>query len=121
MSDHNTCFQRNVRLTQKADFNRVFAGAKKISDRYFTVLIRVNELSYPRLGLAVSKKVAKSAVVRNRIKRLIRESFRLQQHNLNGLDIVVIARSGLHHQTNSQLFNKLQNHWHVLSEQCATA
>ena len=121
MSDHNTRFQRNVRLTNKADFNRVFAQAEKFSDRYFTVLVRSNDLPYPRLGLAVSKKVAKSAVVRNRIKRLIRESFRLQQHDLTGLDIVVIARSGLHHESNGQLFNKLQHHWRILSKQCVKA
>lgn len=47
-----------------------------------------------RLGLAVSKKQARHAVDRNRLKRLIRESFRLYRHSLPQLDIVVMVRGG---------------------------
>lgn len=56
--------------------------------------IRNNSLSSNRLGISVSKKVGNS-VVRHRITRLIRESFRLNENMFNsGLDIVVIARTG---------------------------
>lgn len=48
-----------------------------------------------RLGVIVAKKIAKRAVDRNRIKRWVRECFRLSQDSLSGLDIVVLAKNGL--------------------------
>jgi len=109
-----TCFPRRVRLLKKADFDRVFRQAAKSGDRFFTVLYLPNELGYARLGLAVSRKSARSAVVRNRIKRMIRESFRLNQHSLTSLDIVVISRPQLAYQDTTALLAAMQKHWHRL-------
>ena len=52
------------------------------------LLAAPNGMNYPRLGLIVPKKIIATAIARNRIKRLIRESFRLHQHELIGLDVV---------------------------------
>jgi ribonuclease P protein component len=52
------------------------------------LLAAPNNLNFPRLGLIVPKKIIATAVGRNRIKRLIRESFRLNQHHLFGIDVV---------------------------------
>jgi ribonuclease P protein component len=104
-------FPRCVRLTKKKEFSRVFECSERSADRYFTVLARNNERDYPRLGLAISKKSVKLAVARQRIKRLIRESFRCHQKILPGVDIVVISRPYVDRQTNAVLFDALQRHW----------
>lgn len=111
-------FDRRARLIDKADFQKVFARPIRSSDRYFTVLARLNNLGFPRLGLAISRKSAKSSVVRNRIKRVIRESFRHHQHELDSLDLVVISRPGVSNQDNATFFNSLERHWANLKMQC---
>jgi ribonuclease P protein component len=113
-----TSFRRCLRLTGKNEFRRVFEQPERSFDDYFTVLARSNQLQYPRLGLAVSKKSIKLAVSRNRIKRLIRESFRHHQQLLPGVDIVVISRSQVDRQNNSTLLNALRNHWLRLIKRC---
>ncbi|MFO1422986.1 MAG: ribonuclease P protein component [Candidatus Competibacteraceae bacterium] len=112
-------FPRRARLTGRNAFAHVFAQPVKSGDRYFTVLARPNALAYPRLGLAVSRKVAKSAVARNRIKRIARDSFRHHQAWLGGLDCVVMGRVGLTEPDNAVLFASLRRHWRRLAQSCA--
>lgn len=114
-------FPRRARLTGKNAFAAVFAQPIKSSDRYLTVLARPNGLGYPRLGLAISRKVAKSAVMRNRIKRIIRESFRYSQPWLGGLDCVVMGRAGVTAQDNAMLFTSLQRHWRRITALCGSS
>ena len=111
-------FPRRARMVGQSAFANVFAQPAKSSDRYFTVLARSNGLAYPRLGLAISRKVAKSAVARNRLKRIVRESFRHYQPQLGGLDWVVMGRAGLVTQENTVLFSALQRHWQKLARPC---
>lgn len=85
-------FSRNQRLITKAEFQSVFDTAQKKVLRNVVFLFKCNQQPISRLGVIVGKKTAKSAVVRNRIKRVIRESFRRNQATLNKLDIIVIAR-----------------------------
>ncbi len=82
------------------------------------MLCERNALDYPRLGLAISRKHAPAAVARSRIKRLIRESFRQHQEALAGLDVVVLARPGVHGKSNAQLRRSLEQHWKVLAKRC---
>ncbi|TVR60726.1 MAG: ribonuclease P protein component [Candidatus Competibacteraceae bacterium] len=110
---------RRARLTGARAYTRVFAHPSKSSDRYFTVLARPNALAYPRLGLAISRKVARSAVARNRLKRLVRESFRHHQGRLGGLDVVVMGRVGLVEPDNAVLAAALERHWRRLARSCA--
>ncbi len=112
-------FRRRAKLVSKADFREVFEQPEKSGDRYFTVLARPNKLGFPRLGLAISKKSAKSAVVRNGVKRVIRESFRHRQQALGGIDFVVIGRVNLTEPDNPRLFNSLEQHWARLVRRCA--
>ncbi len=86
------CFPRNHRLITKAEFKNIFDKSHKVNQRYLLALFKPNQKPYARLGLVIGKKVANSAVARNRIKRVIRESFRLTQDKLSGLDIIVIGR-----------------------------
>lgn len=104
-------FARGERLTSARDYERVFARAESSRDRYFTVLAREGETPWARLGLAVSRRVARQAVRRNRIKRLIRESFRHHKTQVAGLDLVVIARPAAAAADNATLFEALKRHW----------
>lgn len=102
---------RSERLTDPRAYERVFAKARRSRDCYFTVLARSGETDPARLGLAVSRRVDKRAVQRNRIKRLIRESFRHNKQAVAGLDLVVIARPAASGADNATLFAALAGHW----------
>jgi ribonuclease P protein component len=84
-----------------------------------TVLASPNTLDHPRLGLAISRKVARTAVARNRIKRAVRESFRQHQGRLHDLDIVVLGRNGVADRTGRELAAALEILWTRLNESCA--
>lgn len=104
-------FSRRVRLPGKAAFSRVFAGARRSRDNWFIVLCRDNGLEQARIGLAIAKKHCRHANDRNRLKRIVRESFRLHQRELGGLDIVVMNRPGAEAAGNRRLFDSLAVHW----------
>lgn len=70
-----------------------------------------NKDKKPRLGLVIAKKHIKLAVDRNRVKRLIRESFRLNKATLPSVDIVVLARKGMGELDNKELQQLLNNSW----------
>lgn len=76
-----------------ADFQEVFNQTNfKISGVNFLLLARCNELAHPRLGVAIAKKKVRRAVDRNRLKRQIRDCFRLNQNQIPAVDIVFLAR-----------------------------
>jgi len=88
-------FSKSFRLRTPNDFQFVFKKAQKFSNRHWTLIVRPNGLSYPRLGLAIAKKQLLRAVWRNRVKRLARESFRQHKKALKGYDIVVLGRKNM--------------------------
>jgi len=69
--------------------------------------------------LAIAKKSIAKAIERNRIKRLIRESFRANQVLLQGLDVVVLAKKGLQDKSNNEIHRSLSKHWDRLVKKCA--
>ena len=107
-------FRRQNRLLTAAAYGRVFRQAKKSSDACFTILYRRQDTKTPRLGLAISKKHCKKAHDRNRIKRIVRESFRLHQHQLPGLDLVVMNKAQTQQAQNKTLEQSLERHWQKL-------
>ena len=119
MAQKAACFPQQVRLREPAEFKRVFANPERSTDKYFTVLAIVNELDHPRLGLAIAKKNIRRAVDRNKIKRSARESFRLQQHEMTNLDIVVMARREAATANSKTLQASLDKHWLKLIKRCA--
>ncbi len=112
-------FARHQRLLKPAEFKHVFARPVRFSNHTMTLLARENKLNHARLGLAISKKQLRRAVDRNRVKRLIRESFRQHQQQLDGLDCVVMVRSTIATLSNVAIFETLAKHWNELAEKCA--
>ena len=79
-------------LKKNRDFQNVYNNGKSYANKYLVMYVLENNLNKNRIGISVSKKVGNS-VIRHRITRLIRESYRLQEEMFNSsLDIVVIAR-----------------------------
>ena len=111
-------FTKRARLLTRQDFDRVFAQASRSVDNCFTVLARQNGRDGPRLGLAIARKHAKAAVARNRLKRLVRESFRHHQQDLGTLDLVVLGRQGVARHDNDAVMASLERHWNRLQKQC---
>ena len=85
-------FRRKQRLRRRDDFRRVIRTARSAADHRLVVYVAANNLGCTRLGTSVGKRIG-PAVERNRVKRLIREAFRLLQYELpSGLDLLVIPR-----------------------------
>ena len=116
---HRARLQKHAKLLKADEYDRVFDKSARSSDRYFTVLARPNEHTNPRLGLAISKRRVRLAVTRNRLKRIIREKFRLSQENVCA-DYVVMAGPQGATATNNELSNSLEKHWKILKEKCAS-
>ena len=79
-------------LKKNSDFKNVYTHGKSYANKYLVMYVLENNLGKNRIGISVSKKVGNS-VVRHRITRLVRESYRLHENIFNsGLDIVVVVR-----------------------------
>jgi ribonuclease P protein component len=108
-----------ARLSSEIDFQRVFRTAcGRSNDACFTVLSATNGSADARLGLAISKKKTPTSAGRNRLKRIVRESFRHHRKDLAGLDIVVMNNVGADKKSNAELFAALINHWSRVTAQC---
>ncbi len=103
-----------MRLLSTTDFRRVFKAGKRHRGNEFTVIARANELDFPRLGLAISRRSAARAVDRNRIKRLVRERFRTTAALMQPFDIVIQATPKARYQSNAQLVDALNEAWQRL-------
>jgi ribonuclease P protein component len=111
-------FPDQFRLRTPADYKKVFNDPVKLTDKFFTVLATKNQLPHARLGLAIAKKTIKKAVARNRIKRAVRESFRLQRQHIVNIDIVVLARGDAANAPSVLLRKSLERHWLKLVDRC---
>lgn len=111
----NYTFSRELRLLNSDQYDRVFKNPVRASRPGILVLATKNSLGYPRLGLVVPKKALKRAVWRNRIKRVTRETFRTNQHNLPHIDIVVLAKSSIGDLSNSEISSTLIKLWDQIS------
>ena len=108
-------FSKHERLISSKDYQDVFAKPIKTADSAYTILAKPNQLSGPRLGVIVSKKNVPSAVIRNRLKRITRESFRIHKDIIKSFDVVVICKKNCATTRNHHLFKKLHAHWKYLN------
>ena len=116
MGENN--FSRELRLLTPTHFEFVFSNAIPSVSPQLTLLARKNDGTLPRLGITIAKKRVKKAHDRNRLKRIIRESFRLQRQSLPSIDIVVVGKSGLDKMSNQELFLLLNKLWKKLAQRC---
>lgn len=124
-------FPRSARLLTAADFNGVFRGNNKRFGNHFWTALAVRRKpadpqdsqdeqcepdSGARLGLAIAKKRARRAVDRNRLKRQVRESFRLHRESLGSMDVVVMNRDSAASAGKPELRRKLDELWFQIAE-----
>jgi len=87
-------FRSRQRLHSAPEFERVYKSGSRCGDQLFGASALKNDLGHARLGLSIGAKAVGNAVRRNRLRRLVREQFRLCQAELPALDIVITARPG---------------------------
>ena len=105
-------------MHQPAEFRDVKRHGKKFADTFFSLLVLANHETYPRLGLSIATRTFGTAVARNRIKRLTRESFRLNQHSLPPVDVTVSARDAARHASPNDLRASLEQLWQAINQKC---
>ena len=120
MAVEKLSFSTQLRLGKPGEYKKVFANPVKSTDKFFTILAIQNDFDHPRLGLAIAKKNIRKAVTRNVIKRAVRENFRLQQHQLINIDIVVLARRDAANASTALLRKSLDRHWLKLINRCVS-
>jgi ribonuclease P protein component len=109
-------YDKSCRLLDKADFEHVFTKGLRYHGKFFLIIFTENKPGNARLGIAVSRKVSKKAVVRNRIKRQIRESFRLNKDLLCGMDCMVVAKLSAATAEKQILRSSLDANWRKISK-----
>jgi ribonuclease P protein component len=105
-------------LHQPAEFRDVKRRGRKFADAFFSLSVLANHETYPRLGLSIATRIFGTAVERNRIKRLTRESFRLNQYSLPSVDVTVSAREPARHAKPGELRSSLDKHWQSIAQKC---
>ena len=90
-------YPRAARIVRKADFDAVYRNGKRRSSSHFTVFLKANELPESRFGFSI-KRALGDAVVRNRIRRRIREVVRLHREEISaGWDFVIHPKANVEH------------------------
>lgn len=108
-------FARSQRLLSAGDYKAVFDRADfRVSHRHFLLLARLNSRIQSRLGLIVAKKHLRRAVDRNRVKRVVRNTYRLSSVAGQGVDVVFLARRGVGELSPGMQTRALQEAWQTL-------
>ena len=113
-------FPAALRLRKPAQFRQVLGG-KRLGNGLFTATVVANELGFARLGLTTPKRVLARAVDRNRVRRQVREIFRLCASDLPALDIVIGLRPGISGASAAQMRENLTSLWQRIIAQCASS
>ncbi len=114
-------FPRSSRLLSGRDYQRVMRGGNRVHTANLMLALCANPGGEPRLGLAVSRKRVRLAHERNRVKRVAREHFRLSRVELPGMDVVVLAKSGVDELSMSDLHRQMRQALNKASRKCAAS
>jgi len=111
-------FKKSERILKRSVFSRLFEEGHRIHGDHFVVNYCENGLRNLRLGITVSKKVG-CAVIRNRIKRLVREYFRLHKAQIEGsYDLNIVAKSGVAGLSTKKINQTLKHLFSEISKDC---
>ncbi len=100
-------------LRKNSDFQTVYREGRSYADKYLIMYVRPNGTRRNRLGISVSKKVGNS-VIRHRIKRLVKENYRLKEDQFQcGLDIIIIGRKDAVGKDNKEIGSALLHLGHL--------
>lgn len=102
-------FSSLFRLKTRPQIQSVLSASRKTSGGSIAAFVRPNTLDSPRLAIIVAKRYVKHAVKRNRIKRIIKESFRHHKHELGGVDIVIRVYKDVNDLDNKNLHQCINN------------
>jgi len=111
---HNKCIKPASRafmqsLKKTNDFKIVYQSGKYYTNTFFVMYVKKNGLTNSRLGISASKKVG-NAVVRNKIKRIIKEICRIKRHDIkSGFDIIIVTRSVVGSLSRKDMFQLIEN------------
>ncbi|MCL7750498.1 ribonuclease P protein component [Guyparkeria hydrothermalis] len=114
-------FPRSARLLSGSDYQRVMRGGNRVHTANLMLALHANPGGEPRLGLAVSRKRVRLAHERNRVKRVAREQFRLSRAELPGMDVVVLAKSGVDGLSMPELHRQMRQALNKASRKCAAS
>jgi ribonuclease P protein component len=113
-------FTKKDRLLNSLDFDAVFKGKEyRIGTPEFLILAKRNNKANSRIGMVIGKKTIKLAVNRNKVKRVIRESFRRHFPKNITLDIVIVSRPAANKFLKAGLLSKLTDSWIALSQKAS--
>jgi ribonuclease P protein component len=99
------------RLQSDGDFQRLWKSGKRFSLANLKLIYSANDLGYPRLGISIAKKQVRLATARNRLKRVVRETFRLYQAQLPACDIIVAVYRGMETLPPAEQYQQLTALW----------
>ncbi|MCP4333360.1 MAG: ribonuclease P protein component [Gammaproteobacteria bacterium] len=111
-------FPRRSRLTHAFEFRQVFKSNFRCADSCITILVGRKTGDGPRLGFAVARKQIPTAVKRNQLKRLFRESFRKAQHRLPAQDLVIMVRREILLIGPEKILAAMDQHWNSIIKKC---
>jgi len=109
-------FEPSKRLHQPREFRDVRMRGARLGDAYFSLSVLANHEMHARLGLAIAARTVGNAVARNRVKRITRESFRMNQHTLPRVDVTVAARDAARLAAPAVLRSSLERHWQTIAK-----
>lgn len=113
----DVCYPRCARLLRPVEYQWVFAEPVRAGSGRLVALARPNACGFARLGLAISRRKLRRANQRNRLKRVIRESFRHHRHGLGGIDVVVLPRHGID-PSDPRLHVDAARLWQLVKQRC---
>lgn len=87
-------FPKELKIRKKSEYEEIFGKSRRLSTEHFNILCAPNSLGFARVGFVISKKMVPGAVDRNRVKRVLREFFRLNKSLFGSTDVVFIAKKG---------------------------
>jgi ribonuclease P protein component len=108
-------------MRRPAEFKSAFARGKRFGNELFTASARPNDLTWARLGMSIAARTLRRAVDRNRVRRIIRESFRVHQRTLPAVDVVIGARPAAKSADRACIRTALDQLWQKIAASCANS